>query len=796
MHAPARRRRWRTVLLAVAGFCALIVALLLVLPALVSLDSVKAKLVAHAEQALQRQVEVGRLRLRLLPWLGASVEGLAVHNPPGWQHPTLVEVDRVAIRVALLPLLRRTVEVRSLVLSRGTLVLERDARGRTNYEDLLAPPPSPSQAPGTSAPAGLPAALLVSQLLLRDVDVTFIDRHTVPGQALTTTVRDVQATVSQRAVDLPLEFDLSAAVLSEGERNLRLRGRFGPLPPTLDVAQVPLRLDVQAEGLVVAKLAPYLGPSLPLRDGRLSVALQVTGTLGTRLEASGTITLAQAVFGAPGEAAPPLPPVRLALAAGLDRARAQLELTRLQLELAPLQATLAGRVQQIETAPQLDVRLETNPVALGELFSRLPALAAALPPAAEVKGQAQLQGTLQGTLQRLRAEAELRLPHVSLRSGPFRGAGEGSGMRLEATAVQGRVQARLVAAQPPEVTFDVQAQQLHFDQQAAAGATPAAAAPPTPATRPGVPPLTLRGTVRVEAAQLKQLQVQQLVAEVALVNGKLQSTQRFAAYGGTFAGQLQANLVPVEPDVALAVRVADVKTADLLNALTPTKNLLLGTLSSEVVFRGKGLAWEALSRTLTGTGKVRITGVQLTTLDLLPKLALGLQGVSRLAGFSVPQALAAQSFDTLQAAVNVVQGKILTDALRLTGKDVEVEAKGVLGLDGSLAFTGRTLLRGELARAFGPRAAFLQDGEGRIALPFTVAGTVTQPRVALDEAALMQRAKAAVAEKVQEKAGTALQKLLDKPLPGLTPEPAPPAAPEESKPLQQLQRSLKGLFKR
>jgi len=109
---PQRLRR--TLLLGLLGLLGIALLLLAMLPYLVSLDSIKGQLVAQLEAALQRQVEVGAVRLQLLSGLGVGLEDVTIYNPPGWQSPYVLKAGRLSVKVAWWPLLHRRLEVTTL----------------------------------------------------------------------------------------------------------------------------------------------------------------------------------------------------------------------------------------------------------------------------------------------------------------------------------------------------------------------------------------------------------------------------------------------------------------------------------------------------------------------------------------------------------------------------------------------------------------------------------------------------------------------------------------------------------
>ncbi len=820
--SPRRLRRFgRMLLLFLGGVLGLLLLVLVLLPYVISLESVKAQVAAQAEAVLRRRVDMGQARVQLLTGLGAAFEEVTIHNPSGWQQPDFVKVKTLSVKVAFLPLLRRKIEVSQLTLNNGNIFLERDAQGRMNYTDLVAPEPTDKEITPTPPAADTPpgasrlATLLVSHVVLQGINVSFIDRMVVPGQIHITTARDLHAEITHVALNTPMDFDLSTALLTEGGPNLRLRGRLGPIPESLAFDRTPIHLTLQAKDLALEPFVPYLGPTPILTAGRLGVDMALQGHLGGSLSLSGRLSLVQGVLHDFTGQAPvsTLPEVILTPNITVDLAQALLQLVEVRLDLSPLQVIVTGTVQTLTTTPQFDVQLTTNDFAPQEIVTQLPMLAAVLPTPVDMQGRLQVQGTVKGIPHDFDAATRLNVETLSLKSGTLSGvsgAKEGGGILLETANTHAILQTHFADARPPDAHLDLHTEHLIFDQQPAAVASTAGApAPPQAPTKPplsmaqgphatSIPPLNLHGTATIAAGRIKHLPFQQLHADFTLHNGRLKSTQTFVMYGGTYQGELAADLAQASPDYTIDMKLAQVNAGSLVNELTSAKNVLHGILTSDLKASGRGLTWPEISTTLTGKGKVQITDLKLTSLELIPKLAQGLHEVSQLAGFSLPAGLTERSFDTLQGAFHIVQGKVHADNMRLAGPEVEVQAKGTLGLDQSLAFEGTAFLLGPLAASFGPSAAFLRDKDGRIPLPFTVEGTVQQPQIAVNETYVLDLVRKSLTEKGGEKAEQELQRLLQKALPGnpAAPEPTEKGEQKNATPQEQLEKALKGLLKK
>jgi hypothetical protein len=541
-------------------------------------------------------------------------------------------------------------------------------------------------------------------------------------------------------------------------------------------------------------LATLLSPEMTLK-GRLQLTAAVKGVLQD-LHSTSQIEMRNIVVSRADGASMTFPKASLSQTSRIDQRQSVLHLAEARLQLPPVDATLKGSIRNFAATPQLDLQLATKPMDVGKLMAQIPMLADALPAPHKTEGQIRLQGVVKGTPARLQSEIKLGLDQLAVRSGTFNGAKAGDGLRFETDQTRATLGVQLAPARPAEVSLNLHAKRLLFDQVA----EPAASQPPAPsqpaaAAKP--PPLNLRGKLTIDQGQFKQLQFRQMVAQLTLIDGLLKSTQTFKMYGGAYNGKMQADLTRAKPDYQLQVRLADVKADHLINDMTSVNNVLLGILNTELAFSGRGLTWPSISKTLTGTATVNIDKLKLTTLDLMPKLTLGLQSAGKIAGFSVPAGLGERSFDALQGGFRVAKGKLQTDNLKLLGKDVEVYSKGTLGLDQSLDFQGTAFLLGALADQLGKKASFLLDKQGRVKLPFVVRGSVTQPKIIPDDKYLLELAKKSLLGKATKETGKQLEKLLDKPLLG-KPEPQKPAKAEEGQtkePEEALKKGLKGLLR-
>jgi hypothetical protein len=259
----------RSVLRALAAVAALLVAALaalaVLLPRLVDRPEVRARIEAAARDATGRELSYEALRAGIFPPAIEVVKPALAGETAG--APPLFEADRVALRLALMPLLDRAIVIDRLKIE--------GARARV----VRAPPPvTPAAAesvaaPATPAPRGEPVASKPGALFgVRTIDVengrlSLEDRSVSPPVLLE--LDDIDAKVRATSSDAPFRFEATLRLESGGA--IALQG----------TATAGGEVDAEAtlERVEAKPFTAYLG------HGR-----SIAGLLGGSIHASGPAT--------------------------------------------------------------------------------------------------------------------------------------------------------------------------------------------------------------------------------------------------------------------------------------------------------------------------------------------------------------------------------------------------------------------------------------------------------------------------------------------------------------------------
>jgi AsmA protein len=129
---------------------ALLLALFLVRP---GASRLKARIAKSISVALQRQVEIGSVQLRLLPRPGFDLESFVVHDDPAFSAEPVLRAQEVTAALRLSSLLRGRMEISRLSLTEPSLNLTRNSEGHWNIENLLERTAKTAVAPTGKAPS-------------------------------------------------------------------------------------------------------------------------------------------------------------------------------------------------------------------------------------------------------------------------------------------------------------------------------------------------------------------------------------------------------------------------------------------------------------------------------------------------------------------------------------------------------------------------------------------------------------------------------------------------------------------
>nr|NJM03051.1 AsmA family protein [Desulfobacula sp.] len=116
--------KWTGVI--VGGIMVLIIAAALIIPRVIDIKKYKPVIQEKIASATGRTFSFGDdMDVSVFPWVGVSLTDLHLGNPDGYQEKDMVTVKRFEVRLKVMPLLSRRIEVKTFVLDRPEIYLEK-----------------------------------------------------------------------------------------------------------------------------------------------------------------------------------------------------------------------------------------------------------------------------------------------------------------------------------------------------------------------------------------------------------------------------------------------------------------------------------------------------------------------------------------------------------------------------------------------------------------------------------------------------------------------------------------------
>ena len=118
------------------GMVVVLVAIVVIVPAWVDLSIFKSTYLPLIENTIHRRVDVGEVRLTLVPTPSVQLSDLKVSDGPAFPDNTFFAAQRLRLRLKLWPLLRGRFEITEFALEKPVINLLKQPDGTFNYSDL------------------------------------------------------------------------------------------------------------------------------------------------------------------------------------------------------------------------------------------------------------------------------------------------------------------------------------------------------------------------------------------------------------------------------------------------------------------------------------------------------------------------------------------------------------------------------------------------------------------------------------------------------------------------------------
>jgi len=201
----------KIILIFVSSIFALVAAAAIIIPLVVDLNDYKPEIEAAVKDKTGRQLSiVGELDISIFPWMGISTGEIKLSNAQDFIPESFAVIKQSHIKIKLLPLLSKEVEVSTIVFKGLELNLAKNKKGLSNWDDLSAKKPAEKtekkvveEEPADTTPTL--AALMIGGLSIEDANITWDDQQA--GQKVI--IKDFNLKTGKISLNEAIDIELS-----------------------------------------------------------------------------------------------------------------------------------------------------------------------------------------------------------------------------------------------------------------------------------------------------------------------------------------------------------------------------------------------------------------------------------------------------------------------------------------------------------------------------------------------------------------------------------------------------------
>ncbi len=774
----------------VVGIIILLILTSVVVKIIFTKEKLLSLLVPKIEEALKREVEIDDIMVSIFGGLGVDVEGMRVLNPPGFVQEELFKFDQLSIRVKFLPLLRKRIEIKKLILQSPEINLEKNRKGISNFEDL------------TKAEGGaivIPVAF--DRLQITNGKILYIDNKDKKWILLYQYEQNAKLSLDEK-----MENAKVTGKITVDRIELNLPNYKGTLPPLtfslehdinfnmpkdfLDIRSAKIgiakvRLDVKGK---VEKVStdPILNltvesDKIALEDVFASLHKEESSPLN-QLKTSGTVTISASFQG--GTKAKLLPQIQgkitfqkvkidfVGVPKPFSMPYGEINFNNHSLSFFSSEAKLGEAAMELKLVvedfsdPNLTSELKTKfDLALLEEF-------VSFPEKTSLAGQADINVKAYGKVKKLErmnfsgrvdlqkaevATSALGVPIRNLDAGiTFKGGDiDIPNLSLSLGKSSLNLQGKIYGAIPhflspgkekPLFSFSLDSPFLDLDEIFPISGEDEAKEKTPGADSILLPDINVGGQIFIKRAIFKEMEFNNLSASLDVTDGVLRLDNIVAqVFSGSLGGEVTCDLNDIDHiQYDMNVTANQIEANDFLSRFTAFDDRLFGKLNLNANFSGKGNRLEEIQRSLSANGTATFADGKLVNWELLDKLA----------SFVKMKSFKEQKIKNLRNSFRITDERVWFDDFSATTKDGDFELIGSVGLDGSLDYMLTAVLSPELSLRFdalGDLSDYLKNEQGRVVLDIKISGLAKNPEFALDTSRAEKKLKDQMKAKAEEK---------------------------------------------
>ena len=787
----------------------------------------KGYLIEQAEGALGRRISVDQVQATIFSGIGARLTNFAMADDPTYASGDFVRAKDLQIIVEFWPLLRKSVQVKQVILHDPVIQIVRNRDGNFNFSTIgkKAKAKKDEREKEERAPREEQSALLISLVDISNGNIRYLDKKNGTDMQ----AKQIDLKIEDFDFAKPFSVKLKAAIYAD-KQNFTLKSTIGPIGQRVDVANIPVDGEIDIDPLNMTQLRA----TLPIMKSAMPRELDVSGVYRVKdLKFKGTLNnLAldgqlEGTNGALryGNAFQKPAGDPLALNLDLRLTGNKITIRNGHLKLHSLDLAAAGDIQTGNNTV-LNLSLDSKPASLEGWDRIVPALANY-----QLSGTMDVKASIRGSIGKGAApqiQGTLGLKKVTAKPPSFPKPIEDldttvkfSGQRADIndmTLSLGKSRIRLAAAiekfAPLTLSYKMSTPELWPADYSTALTEERKADVIRNLQSAGqfnmsANGMSYEGKLSSSEGTLYNAPYKALDAALSLADKVANiKSLRVNALSGALQIDGQYSFKEAVPQFSMASKVQNIDVKELYTLLdAKAERDIRGRMNADMKLAGSGKSWEAIKPTLHGQGNAEVVQGALLNFNIADNVLTGITGVPGLTNAinpslraKYPETFTAKDteFKELKANFDLADSRMNVKNLRMAAADFVVEGNGWADFDRKLDFRATLSFSQRLSADLSQSAReikYLLNNQGQLEVPFALTGRMPNVKPKPDTRYLGQLVQRGFLRKGSEE----LQNRFlggGKDSAAQTEEPTDSKKKKKSSTEDMIRRGLEGFFKR
>ena len=393
-------------------------------PHFLNVNQYRGAIQSELQQRLGRPVELGNMRLSLLP-PKFRVDNVRIGEDPRFGRGNFATAQQLDVSVQLRPLLHKEVAINSLYLNQPRIELIRNTAGQWNFSTLgqNSPQPAPQQSaaqpqatqPSAGAQTPQPAKpsggqeFSLGELKISDGTLQVTDEQ--KGQTTPAVYSHIDADLRDFAPNKPFDLTLAAHLPGGGAGTIKLDATAGPVNQA-NMMATPLDGNLKMNQVSLAGLKQFANlQALQEIDGVISGTTHIRNQDG-KISSNGTLQVADMKVRGANVGYP----ISANYNVADDLSRNFITVGNSTIKLGSMPLNVDGTVNAGPNPPQLDLKLNAKDVSISDAM-RLAAAFGVGTPQTKVDGRANANVRAQGPATKPALNGTLEATNLSASGG-------------------------------------------------------------------------------------------------------------------------------------------------------------------------------------------------------------------------------------------------------------------------------------------------------------------------------------------------------------------------------------------